>query len=80
MTLKFYKNSDKSSWLNPLTESVLKIKREDPLTLQLKHFIDLIGSDHIRPMVSASDGLRNLQVAEAIKTSAKLNKLIKITY
>ncbi len=80
MTLKFYKNSDKSSWLNPLTESVLKIKREDPLTLQLKHFIDLIGSDHIRPMVSALDGLRNLQVAEAIKTSAKLNKLIKITY
>jgi predicted dehydrogenase len=45
------------------------LQREDPLHLQMDHFIRVIqGLD--APLVSAHDGLENLRVVEAIAQAA----------
>ena len=77
MKLKFYNSRQESSWLLPFQEEKISFVKIDPLEAQLSHFIDLIRSD-IEPKVTAKDGLRNLQVVEAIYNSDLLGKTIKI--
>jgi predicted dehydrogenase len=77
MQLKFYNSRKESSWLLPFQEEKISFVKVDPLEAQLSHFIDLIRSD-IEPKVTAKDGLRNLQVVEAIYNANHQGKNQKI--
>jgi predicted dehydrogenase len=69
MRLKCYAKPEDRSWFAPYQVSTVEVNREDPLGLQMAHFIRVIqGVD--QPLVSAHDGLQNLLVVEAIAQAA----------
>lgn len=75
MRLKSYEASTEPSWWVPFREEVIEVRREDPLTRQLAHFVQVIEGQCV-PLVSATDGLRNLMVTEAIRRSAFTQKTV----
>jgi predicted dehydrogenase len=79
MRLKLYSDGTPPSWCTPFIEKSVQVNREDPLKCQYSHFLDIIRNG-VTPLVSALDGLRNLQVVNAIKISSNSNKLIPLDY
>ena len=77
MRLKFYNSRQESSWLLPFQEEKISYVKSDPLENQLNHFLELIRGI-VEPKVTALDGLRNLQVVEAIYNSGRTGKNCKI--
>ncbi|GAA4853375.1 Gfo/Idh/MocA family oxidoreductase [Luteimonas vadosa] len=77
MRLKFHAEGIEPSWWAPFTERTLDVDRQDPLACQLEHFVRVIRGKE-RPLVSAEDGLRNLEVTEAIRASAIQRRLIEV--
>lgn len=67
--LKYYGEGVEPSWWEPFAEEDLEVARLEPLACQLEHFVQVIRGQ-VEPLVSASDGLRNLQITEAIARSA----------
>jgi UDP-N-acetylglucosamine 3-dehydrogenase len=61
---------------DPLKKEI-KIKKEEPLMLELKSFIECI-KENTSPPVTGEDGLKALLIAEKAISSSKLNKVIKI--
>lgn len=77
MRIKYYSDNTEPSWWNKFSSEEFHVEREDPLKCQLEHFYKMIKYDEI-PLVSASDGLKNLQITDAIKKSTKTGRVIKI--
>jgi predicted dehydrogenase len=77
MRLKSYATGTEPSWWTPFQEQVMDIRREDPLSLQLAHFLQVIEG-RCTPLVSAKDGLRNLVVTEAIRHSAATRQAVDL--
>jgi predicted dehydrogenase len=50
----------------------------DPLINQIKHFAEVIRRNEA-PLVDANEGLRTMQVVEAIQVAATNQSLVKIT-
>lgn len=75
--LKSYPQGVDQSWWTPFSEEKLEVERHDPLGCQLQHFLEVIQGRAI-PLVSANDGLRNLQVTEAIARSAAENRIVYV--
>lgn len=69
MRLKYYDPDTEPSWWTPFREQVLDVCREDPLARQLVNFVRVITGQG-EPLVTATDGLRNLMVTEAVRRSA----------
>lgn len=65
MRLKTYPTAADRSWWKPFQQRVVDMGREDPLALQMAHFIDIIQG-LAEPLVNVHDGLQNLRVTEAI--------------
>lgn len=68
MRLKTYPGE--RSWWQPMDESVVEVKREDPLARQLEHFCAVVRGE-TRPLVSGRDGLRTLRVTLAVYEAAR---------
>jgi len=77
MRLKTYAKAQDRSWFTPFDCSVAALQREDPLTLQMDHFLDVIQAK-AAPRVSARDGLNNLLVVDAIVASAQAQKTVHL--
>jgi predicted dehydrogenase len=77
MRLKYAADGVEASWWTPFEEETVSLKREDPLTLQLRHFVDVIQG-RSQPWVSVEDGFRNLVVTEAIKTAIETGSIVRI--
>jgi predicted dehydrogenase len=77
MKIKYYNSRQESSWSLPFHVEKIPYTKTDPLEKQLNHFIELIRGD-IEPEVTALDGLRNLQVVEAIYNSGHSGTTCKI--
>jgi predicted dehydrogenase len=77
MRLKTYAKTQDRSWFKPFQLSTVALEREDPLRLQMDHFIRVIqGLD--APLVSARDGLQNLLVVEAIAQAAASQQTVRL--
>ncbi len=77
MRLKTYAKAEDRSWFKPYQSSTVALEREDPLRLQMDHFIRVIqGVDE--PLVSAHDGLQNLLVVEAIAQAAASKQTVRL--
>lgn len=76
--LKLWKHEKKPDWWTPLTSKKFEFENVDPLITQLENFRDVIlgKSD---PLVSGLEGIKSLQVIEAIQTSIIENKAIDIS-
>ena len=70
MRLRFYGDPAQRSWWKPFESETIAIERADPLTRQLENFCAVIRGT-AEPVVSASDGLQNLRVLDAIQRSAR---------
>ena len=56
-------------WWSPITHERITVARENPMARQFKHFLDVILSG-VPPLVTVEDGLRNIEVIEAIQAAA----------
>lgn len=77
MRLKNYVNDQDRSWWKAFDASVVSMVRDDPLKLQIEHFVAVIR-DEAQPLVSAYDGLQNLRVTEAIFESTKTGQIVEL--
>jgi predicted dehydrogenase len=77
MRLKTYPRPEDRSWWKPFEEGVVGIVRDDPLKHQIEHFGAVVRGE-AQPLVSASDGLANLRVTEAIAAAAKTGSTVEI--
>lgn len=75
--LTIWTQKDGPDWWAPIQQTRLPIPFADSLTAQIAHFADVIA-DRAKPLVSAADGLRAVQVIEAIKQAAQSGKAVKI--
>ncbi|MFL4469553.1 Gfo/Idh/MocA family protein [Tateyamaria armeniaca] len=64
-------------WWAPIDQTRLPIPASDPLSTQIAHFADVIVG-RATPLVSAADGLRAVQVIEAIKQAAQTGVSVDI--
>lgn len=77
MRLKTYAKAEDRSWFKPYQSSTVALEREDPLRLQMDHFIRVIQGVE-EPLVSAHDGLQNLLVVEAIAQAAASQQTVRL--
>jgi predicted dehydrogenase len=77
MRLKTYPTQGDRSWFKPFDTDTLELNREDPLKLQLAHFLDVIQGQ-ASPLVSVKDGLQNLQVVEGIASAIKTQQTVRL--
>jgi predicted dehydrogenase len=78
MRFKTYGKAEDRSWFKPYQSSTVALEREDPLRLQMDHFIRLIQGVE-EPLVSAHDGLQNLRVVEAIAQAAANQQTVRLS-
>jgi predicted dehydrogenase len=77
MRLKTYAKEEDRSWFKPFQCSTVDLHREDPLRLQMDHFLQVIQGS-ATPLVSARDGLQNLRVVEAIAQAAQTKQAVSL--
>ena len=75
--IKLYPEGVEPSWWTPFEQSTLEVERREPLGCQLAHFVSVIRGE-AEPLVSAADGLRNLQITEAIARSTVEGRVIEV--
>jgi predicted dehydrogenase len=71
----FYSDPAKAGWQYPLSETGLKIDREDPYERQLRHFGRVIQGKEL-PICSGEDARKTLQVTLAIEQSGETGKAV----
>ena len=79
MRIKRFNNEAERSWYEPMECEEIPLEREDPLSVQLQHFCQVIRGE-VDPLVSVRDGLQNLRVTEAILEAAKSEKLVRLDH
>jgi predicted dehydrogenase len=67
--LELWSNPGKRSWWEPLIRERVPFVPEDPLSVQIRHFCDVIRGEAL-PIMSGREGLDTLRVVEAIRQSA----------
>ena len=77
MRLQQFDQANSRSWYEAMSETTISLEREDPLTVQLQHFCQVIRGQ-VDPLVSVRDGLQNLLITEAIAEAAQSEKTVLI--
>lgn len=78
MRLKYYEQREDRSWWKPFNTAIAEPEQADPLQRQLAHFCQVIRGE-AQPLVTVRDGLRNLQIVEAISQAAHSGRLVDTT-
>ncbi|APW40072.1 oxidoreductase [Rhodoferax koreense] len=77
MRLKTYPRPEDRSWWKPFEVGTVGMVRDDPLKHQIEHFGAVIRGE-AEPLVSARDGLLNLNVTEAIVEAARTGRVVEL--
>lgn len=76
--LRIWQHDDHLDWWQPISARSMLYNTEDPLVTQMQHFARVIkGID--APLVSGIEGLRSLEVVEAVAQSSATNREIFIS-
>lgn len=67
----------KRSWWEPISATHSPQLFSDPLVNQITHFADVIAGE-TKPLISAHEGMKTLQVVEAIQQSASRQQTVEI--
>lgn len=66
---RLWRHEGTRSWWSPIRAEPYTVAPQDPLVVQIQHFAQVINSK-AAPLVSGQEGLRTLQVIEAIQQAA----------
>ena len=72
-----WSNPSQRSWWEPINSESFQVDDQDPLRVQLGHFCRVISRTE-EPLVSGWEGLRTLQVIEAIKNAGNSGALVSL--
>ncbi|MBL4891401.1 MAG: Gfo/Idh/MocA family oxidoreductase [Rhizobiaceae bacterium] len=75
--LGLWQHDDAPSWWNPISRNALNYDEGDPLSLQIRHFADVIAGN-TEPVMSGHEGLATLKVMGAINEAAHTGACINI--
>ncbi|WP_417669669.1 Gfo/Idh/MocA family protein [Roseibium sp.] len=75
--MKIWSNPGKRGWWEPLSATYHPTGREDPLVRQIDQFARVIRGEET-PLVPAREGLKTLEVIDAVKRSAASGEAIAI--
>lgn len=75
--LSIWRQKDGPDWWAPMDQTKLPLPLADSLSAQIAHFAKVIAGNSA-PLVSAADGLRAVQVIEAIKMAAHTGNAVDI--
>lgn len=75
--MRLWQHEGGTSWWNPIKATAMPVSSSDPLINQIAHFEDVIRG-HSSPLVTGEEGLRTLQVVEAIQVAAQTQKLVRL--
>ncbi|WP_223425702.1 Gfo/Idh/MocA family protein [Tateyamaria pelophila] len=75
--LTLWNQSDGPDWWAPISATRMPLEAANPLEAQIAHFADVIRGA-ATPLVSGADGLRAVQVVEAIKQAAQTGAFVTI--
>ncbi|CTQ51834.1 4-carboxy-2-hydroxymuconate-6-semialdehyde dehydrogenase [Roseibium album] len=70
-------DKQQQDWWTPMSATSLLRDASDPLVNQIRHFRDVVQSG-AEPVVTGAEGLRTLQVVEAIQVSARQRARVEI--
>lgn len=65
-------------WGEPLVKEHFEIEKNDPMTAELEHFVDLCTGRETKPRCTGEDGLATLKVINAILESGETNQIVDI--
>ncbi len=75
--LTLWTHEEQRDWWTPISATSLAWDTSDPLINQMVHFAAVVRGKEA-PLVSGREGLRSLEVVNAIQESAKSNKLVRL--
>ncbi|WP_120632060.1 Gfo/Idh/MocA family protein [Ruegeria sp. EL01] len=75
--MRLWRHDGDKSWWNAITATTMPRPASDPLINQIAHFADVIRGKET-PLVTAEEGLRTMQVVEAIQTAATTQSTVQI--
>jgi len=75
--LRVWQHEQTQDWWTPISAKTLTCSFEDPLVTQMQHFAAVIGGEQ-HPLVSGVQGMRSLEVVEAIATSAETGGAVSL--
>jgi len=75
--LRLWRHEGRQGWWEPLAATIHPHDRADPLLVQIAHFADVIRGK-AKPLVSGREGMKTLQVIEAVKAAAATGRRILI--
>ncbi|KPA20570.1 4-carboxy-2-hydroxymuconate-6-semialdehyde dehydrogenase [Shimia sp. SK013] len=76
--LRLWRHPQKRSWWEPMESRDLTAENGDPFERQFSHFLKVC--EGATPLVSAREGLRSLEVVEAVKQAATTGTLVKLDH
>lgn len=68
--LNLWEHTGEKSWWAPIESKRLNYSAADPVEMQFKHFLKMINGE-VPPLVSAREGMKNIEVLDAIKQAAR---------
>jgi predicted dehydrogenase len=74
--LRLWSNPARRGWMEPIDGEPVAFEREDPLVRQIRQFAAVIR-DEAPPLVCGREGLRTLEVVEAVKRSARTGATVR---
>jgi len=75
--LALWHNPESQGWWEPIAATRMPFGFDDPLIRQIDHFAAVIRG-HAAPLVSGLDGLRALEIAQAVKVSAAEGRTVAL--
>ena len=75
--MKIWHHSKAPDWWNPIAFEKILAEKVDPLAAQISHFAEVILGNE-KPLVSGLEGMRTLQIIEAIQLASTNGETIKI--
>lgn len=75
--LRIWHHDDRLDWWQPISARSMLYNTEDPLVTQMLHFAQVIKGE-ATPLVSGIEGLKSLEVVEAVAQSSASNREIFI--
>ena len=74
----YYQDDDAYGWLQPIKHEHFDVEKNDPMTAELEHFVDLCLGRETVPRCTGENALDTLKVINAIQESAETELPVKL--
>lgn len=74
----YYQDDDAYGWLQPIKHEHFDVEKNDPMTAELEHFVDLCLGRETTPRCTGDNALDTLKVINAIQKSAEDETPVKL--